>query len=376
MPGSATNDIHETEALVPPQLPSFLANVFNLKPIVGNPSSEEVKLVHEAVRALNNFLHMPELRDTDLPTELSQHLFDIQMTCHRQKYPTSVLPNDAVYNPPTLPAYIPTDLRPIVGPPSNAEISSVHGALRMSESFANVPSIFDPDLHAQLSQHLFDIQLARHVQRSILKRMTSALPASHSQTTPHRSPGDTGANSEPVIQGSPSVAVDQSTESTEIQNPPPEQPYLTNEVTSHQNLRENDEPRRATEIMTEIRDTLKNVTQILVGTQNSLARGFNSSAVHGSYNWDGISHDLGAHSLINEHGEVPEMHDLPTFKVTGNLGQPSLTLDNFTENQLARYLQFYSVGEEMIDEGEELKIKPGMINDARALLSRRLSLNR
>ncbi|CAE6469452.1 unnamed protein product [Rhizoctonia solani] len=165
-------DSHET-SLIPPQLPPFLANVFNLKPILppflanvfnlkpilGNPSPDEVKVVHEAVRALNNFLHAPELRDTDLSIELSQHLFDVQMACHRQKYPTTVLPTDVVYDPPNLPTYIPVELKSVTGPPSNAEVASVHTALRISESFANEPSIFDPDLHVQLSQHLFDIQL-------------------------------------------------------------------------------------------------------------------------------------------------------------------------------------------------------------------------
>ncbi|KEP50555.1 hypothetical protein V565_077980 [Rhizoctonia solani 123E] len=151
MTESGTSDSHAAVPLAPPQLPPFLASVFDLKPILGNPSRGEVKLVHEAVRALNNFLHAPELRDTDLPIELSQHLFDIQMTCHRHKYPISVLPNDVIYDPPTLPTYIPVKLKPVAGPPSNEEIASVHTALRISESFANVPSIFAPDTHVQLS---------------------------------------------------------------------------------------------------------------------------------------------------------------------------------------------------------------------------------
>ncbi|KAG8726354.1 hypothetical protein FRC11_000324, partial [Ceratobasidium sp. 423] len=51
---SDTNRSNEATPLVPPELPPFLANVFNLKLIVGNPSREEVKLVHEAVRAMSN----------------------------------------------------------------------------------------------------------------------------------------------------------------------------------------------------------------------------------------------------------------------------------------------------------------------------------
>ncbi|CAE6527167.1 unnamed protein product [Rhizoctonia solani] len=74
-------------------------------------------------------------------------------------FTVGALPDDVVYDPPSLPAYIPVELKAVTGPPSNEEIASVHTALRISENFANVPSIFDPDLHVQLSQHLFDIQL-------------------------------------------------------------------------------------------------------------------------------------------------------------------------------------------------------------------------
>ncbi|KAJ1300483.1 hypothetical protein OPQ81_005297 [Rhizoctonia solani] len=133
---SSDNEIGQAR-LVPPQLPSILANVFKLRPIVGSPSPEEVKLVHEGLRALNNLSHSkcaplfvnftesltyrypsaPELRDTSLSTELSQYLFDIQMACHRQKYPVNVLPNDVVYTPPSPPNYISVQLKPITGFP-------------------------------------------------------------------------------------------------------------------------------------------------------------------------------------------------------------------------------------------------------------------
>ncbi|CAE6372257.1 unnamed protein product [Rhizoctonia solani] len=155
----STNNGDSTILLVPPQLPPFLASIFDLKPILGSPSPREVNLVHSAIRALNNVSQTPELRDTELSVELSQHLFDIQMAWHRQKHPVNVLPNEVVYDPPTLPGYIPLEPKSITGPPSSQEIAFVHTALRISQSFANVPSIFDPDLHAEISQHLFDIQL-------------------------------------------------------------------------------------------------------------------------------------------------------------------------------------------------------------------------
>ncbi|CUA67642.1 hypothetical protein RSOLAG22IIIB_07500 [Rhizoctonia solani] len=367
---SAANDSHEAIPLVPPQLPPFLASVFNLKPILSDPSREEVKLVHEAIRALNNFPQTSGLRNTDLSMELSQHLFDIQMVCHRQKYPTSALPNDVVYDPPTLPAYIPVELKPVNGPPSNEEVASVHTALRISESFANVPaSIFDPNLHVQLSQHLFDIQLARHIQRSIVKRLASVTSVAQRQTVLPNDPGDTNANS-----NTPPSTTSQIVETMETQNPPVDQSGTINQPISRHNPSASGELRKLSELMIEIRDTLKSGNRILVGTQNSLARGFNATSYHGDLNR--LTSDMGAHSLINDHGEVPEACNLPTFKYTGHCQKVSLAIDKLTDDELARYLRFYGIGEDMIEEGDSLKIKSGMQNDARAALSRRLFLNR
>ncbi|KAL5632045.1 hypothetical protein ACGC1H_000165 [Rhizoctonia solani] len=268
MTTSITNNSHADIPIVPPQLPPVLASVFDLKPILGNPSRGEVKLVHEAA---NLRPKAPDLRDTDLLIELSQHLFDIQMACHQQKYPTSVLPNDAVYDPPTLPVYIPVELKPVSGPPSNDEIASVHTALRISESFANVPSTFDPDVHVQLSQHLFDIQLARHVQRSIMKRSAPAI-SMHMDQDVHEGPSETDGNNNPKAHTSPAAVPHQVVQSTESQNAPLEQPSSSHEATSHENPRKTHEHYGPTEFIVQIRDKLEDITRILVGTQNSLAR--------------------------------------------------------------------------------------------------------
>ncbi|CAE7207576.1 unnamed protein product [Rhizoctonia solani] len=378
---SAVNNSHDAVSLVPPELPPFLANMFNLKPILGNPSPDEVKVVHEAVRTLNNLLHTPELRNTDLSIELSQHLFDVQMACHRQKYPATVLPTDVVYDPPNLPTYIPIGLKSVTGPPSNAEIASVHAALRISESFANVPSIFDPDLHVQLSQHLFDIQLARHVQRSIMKRAAPATSALQNQTISQSPLGDLNTKFTPRTHISV-TAIPQVTESIETQHATLEQPNPPNTDGTHHNPNESNEPHETTDrsIMIEIRDALKNVNRLLVGTQNSLARGFNSSSIQcrPGYGSATSSHNLGAHSLINDRGEIPETYNLPTFALsdTGLPGKVGFSVDTLAENILARYLRFYNIGEEVIEEGEELKIKSDMLDEARRLLSGRLFLNR
>lgn len=47
---------YHVNVLVPPRLPPFLATLFDLKPISGSPSTEEVKLVHAAIRTLSTLL--------------------------------------------------------------------------------------------------------------------------------------------------------------------------------------------------------------------------------------------------------------------------------------------------------------------------------
>ncbi|KDN38372.1 hypothetical protein RSAG8_09576, partial [Rhizoctonia solani AG-8 WAC10335] len=211
--------------------------------------------------------------------------------------------------------------------------------------------------------------VTRHVQRSIIKRTAPAISVAQNQTASYRDPGDTNAN-----HTSPS-ATPQVTESTEAQHPPLGQSSSADEATSHPNPNESGELRRVSELMIEIRDTLKCGNRILVGTQNSLARGFNATSYHGS-SIGGLSSDLGAHSLINDDGEAPETYDLPTFKFAGNCQSVSLAIEKLTEDELARYLRFYNLGKEMIEEGEDLKIKSDMMDGARAALSRRLFLNR
>ncbi|CAE6395213.1 unnamed protein product [Rhizoctonia solani] len=309
----------------------------------------------------------PELGDPELSAELSQYLFDIQMACHHQKHPVTVLPNEAVYDPPNLPSYVPVELKSVTGPPSNKESSSVHTALRILESFANVPSIFDPDVHAELSQHLFDIQLARHVQRSVMKQFKSTPPTSKPSAS-HEAKDASDCSGRHETPETPSL---ETTGSTEPQPLVVEEPNPPEEVPSRPKSGEIGDLSRTNELIVELKESITNMTRVLVGTQNSLARGLNSSARRGPTSRPAF--DLGAHSLINDHGEMPEAYNLPTFKNGGYT--VSFPLADLTEDTLAQYLRFYGIGEEMIEEGEEIKIKTGMVEEAKALLSKRLFLN-
>lgn len=49
---SAMSDVY-----TPPKLPPYLANAFNMKPVVGIPTDDEVKLIHAVIRAAENASH-------------------------------------------------------------------------------------------------------------------------------------------------------------------------------------------------------------------------------------------------------------------------------------------------------------------------------
>ncbi|CAE6473741.1 unnamed protein product [Rhizoctonia solani] len=154
--------------LTPPQLPTFLSDTYTLRPIIGKPKEEEVKVIHAAIRGLNSISHLPSLYSPDLAMQLSQHLFDAQMAVYRANHsfdPLSGTPGRerSVYTPPTLPPDVPSSLNRIVGAPSDEEMMSIQSVVRYVESLSYNPQRFDANLSMQLSQHLFDLQLARHL---------------------------------------------------------------------------------------------------------------------------------------------------------------------------------------------------------------------
>ncbi|KAH7335855.1 hypothetical protein B0J17DRAFT_668134 [Rhizoctonia solani] len=70
------------------------------------------------------------------------------------------------YTPPILPAHVSVHLELVTGTPSEEEVVKVQDAIRSYQQFSNVPSMFDPRVNMELSQHLFDIDMARYTQRA------------------------------------------------------------------------------------------------------------------------------------------------------------------------------------------------------------------
>ncbi|KAF8600144.1 hypothetical protein BDV93DRAFT_286225 [Ceratobasidium sp. AG-I] len=142
----------------PPELPTYLSNTFTLKPVIGVPTDEEVKLIHSVIRAVENASHVPALFNPALSADLAHHLFEVQMARYKSKYTFPIF-SDITYTPPEVPSHMNILLEPVVIAPSDDQIRSAQAAFRFAEGMASVPSMYDADLSMQLSQHLFDLQL-------------------------------------------------------------------------------------------------------------------------------------------------------------------------------------------------------------------------
>ncbi|KDN40476.1 hypothetical protein RSAG8_08096, partial [Rhizoctonia solani AG-8 WAC10335] len=152
-----------SQVCYPPELPAYLKNVHDLKPIAGVPGDAEIIEIHSVIHAANRVSGVPGMHDPRLFMKLADHLFNAQMARYRSKYSLITFPSGATYTPPVLPAHVSVNLEPVAGAPSDEEIIGVQDAVRAYERFSGVAPMFDPHVHMELSQHLFDIQMARHM---------------------------------------------------------------------------------------------------------------------------------------------------------------------------------------------------------------------
>ncbi|CAE6418489.1 unnamed protein product [Rhizoctonia solani] len=157
----------------PPELPTYLKNVCDLKPILGVPSDAEVIGVHDVILAASRASGIRGMHDTDLFMKLADHLFNAQMARYRSRYSLVTFPSDATYTPPTMPAHVTGTLEPVLGAPSDDDIVKVQDALQTYQEFRRIPSMFDAHTNMELSQHLFNLQMARYM------RLAGETPSSH-----------------------------------------------------------------------------------------------------------------------------------------------------------------------------------------------------
>ncbi|CAE7050912.1 unnamed protein product [Rhizoctonia solani] len=175
----------------PPELPAYLKNIHDLKPIVGAPSDGEMIKIHDVLDAANRVSGVPGMHDPGLLMKLADHLFSTQMARYRSKYSLITFPSDATYTPPALPSHISISLEPISASPSDEEIMKVQDAVQSYQGLRKYPSMFDARINMELSQHLFDIQMARHMRQASESQPISQLAEAPEYRTPAVEQGTT-----------------------------------------------------------------------------------------------------------------------------------------------------------------------------------------
>ncbi|CAE6362924.1 unnamed protein product [Rhizoctonia solani] len=320
----------------PPELPSYLKNVHDLKPIVGVPSGDELVGIHSVIQAAVRASSIPGMHDAGLFTQLGDHLFSAQMgTCVSQQVHIVA---DATYTPPTLPAHVSTKLEPVSCAPTDEQVTKVHEAIRSYQKFSEIPSMFEPRVHADLSQHLFDIQMARYmIQESKRKPNMTQAPGpartferaidTTEEPVAHDASNNAGARPESpqistveirdILERSNAIAeranelsersnqlIERSNQLAEQSNRPVEKPDQSKDVVA---LRfnelltklvrffdqSNQLAKEAKKPMEELGDIFKTINKVLVRIQHSIIR-----------NNEGNTKDA-TRCLINEKGDMP-----------------------------------------------------------------------
>ncbi|KAJ1302473.1 hypothetical protein OPQ81_002791 [Rhizoctonia solani] len=338
----------------PPMLPTHLVTTYNLKPIVGHPKDEDIKLIHAAITAVNAEAQVPRLYNPDLLLQLSQHLFSVQMAIYKKDYPQFLSPADNTYVPPSLPAHIP-ELEPVGGSPSNEQLKAAQQAVRAADNLSTSP-LFDPDLNMKLSQHLFNLQFARYIQDSVLGRFGSKWE--ESKPAPSTTPGSLGDLSTPRINpdipAQPEVirtdVTDTATANNECST------LLGMEVQLEKGVND------IKKLMSESKGVLENMNRVLIAIQrNQVTAG----------EWDKYNY---AHvNPVNQQGVTAVECGLPQIRYHYYKCGYHI-LEHLKLSQMVGYLKFFNIGAELIEGDGEPQLKGGMEIQAESLILKELGL--
>ncbi|KEP49158.1 laminin domain protein [Rhizoctonia solani 123E] len=376
---------------IPPKLPSYLRNIHELKSITGIPSDAEMINIHTVIRVANQVVNVPEIYDPMLLAGLSEHLFDAQMvTSQHVSHPSE---QNSVYIPPPLPAHISIQLEPISGAPSDEQVAKTQDAIRLYHKCADISLMFDPQVHAELSQHLFDIQMAKYMARCVssqAKSMDKESGIAMSTNSIHAiKRGDGGCYSAgdniPSITGTSLAQSDDSAQvypDADIRDAL-EQSHRLAERANQLAERSNRLVEQSKQLVEQsnypvekLDSTLGKISRILVGIQHAIVRSHNGNMVSA------------LDCLVNGEGELPGvscMTDETSLNWLSSCyaGEPDchlpvvingVTQDLFIDNLwLGEFLCFYGIGKGLCENDKSTKLKDGKEADARERLGKYLS---
>ncbi|CAE7110351.1 unnamed protein product, partial [Rhizoctonia solani] len=348
--------------------------------------------------------------------ELGDHLFSAQMAVYRSKYTSLLVPDASIMRSSLI------TLESVSGTPSDEQVTKVQDAIRSYQKYSEIPSMFEPGVNAELSQHLFDIQLARYMHRAA-RRQPSMRPYVTSHLTsgslavsaPERSENDTvsannaetgdsvvttgshpidSAGIRDIFERSNQLAeranqllersnelIERSTQSFERNNQlieqsnlPAEQFAETTESPSTNSLserlgellgqlkqyfeRSNQLAEGAKTPMEQIGDTLKSINKVLVGLQHATVRSHKGNTHHA------------IRSLVNEKGDTPiESSWIYFFESTANLVRYNRGSDFYStaisDEQVMYLLRFYGIEGDFFEDSAKTRLLEEKRADAR-----------
>ncbi|EUC58360.1 laminin domain protein, putative [Rhizoctonia solani AG-3 Rhs1AP] len=416
------------QLFTPPELPSYLKNVYDLKPVVDVPSDDEVVGILAVIRVANQAVDVQDMGDPILLARLSEHLFNVQMAKYRSKY-LGIFPEDAIFKPPALPAHLSVYLTPVTGAPSEDEIIQVQSAIRSYQKYGSSPSMFDPRLDMELSQHLFDIQMARYTQRARQSHTSSSmsyeLPTSNPARKVQRSAdvaeelhaATNNAGSGSIVVDSNQLvhvlqdagicnAIEQSNRLAEQANQLAKRSNQlierSNQIAerSNQLVEQSGQPggqsnklfkkfnelferfnehleesnnlaEESTKPTERLGDALENINRVLVKIQHAIIRNHRGNTKNA------------LDCLVNERGEVPcisdavggwDLKSLSEERDNGTTKRIPILINDeehnlrFPDHMLGDFLCFYGIGEELCKRGTDNQLKTGMAGAARERL--------
>ncbi|EUC58608.1 laminin domain protein, putative, partial [Rhizoctonia solani AG-3 Rhs1AP] len=400
-----------SQVCCPPDLPAYLKSVYDLKPISGVPGDEEVIGIHAVIQVANRASTIPGMYDPGLLMELGGHLFSAQMAVYRSKYTSLMFLSDATYTPPTLPAHVSVNLVPISGAPSDEQVTQVQEAIRSYQKYSEIPSMFETRVSAELSQHLFDIQMARYMsrvaQRQSITNPHETIPqptwtratervmevAEESATHDTTNNAGTGAGfieshqlselgirdilersnqlaeranqlserSNQLIERSNQIT-EQSSQQIERSGSPVAQPQPSTDQLVNLSERFNEligrlsnHFERSNQMVEEYKkpveqlgDVLKTINKVLVGIQHAIVRNYKGNTKHA------------INCLINEKGDFPSEHlemNSQWSPTTANVLSFKVGTEYFstlpTDDWAINLLRFYNIGEELFEDREK-----------------------
>ncbi|CAE7200268.1 unnamed protein product [Rhizoctonia solani] len=250
-----------------------------------------------------------------------------------------------VYTPPSLPSHVPGTLHEVVGMPSDEEIKVVQGALRSLENLSSSPQPFDPDLSMRLSQHMFNLQLARY--------MHDSSEGNSAPETQLEAPNPVAPPDEPTPESFGSQVKERN---------------LPQERLEYDQLGQT--MKEIHEVMKDIQTTMKSTQDTAIESKDILKTLSRALALIQGHQCSVAAMDKWYHvykNPLNHEGVSASEYGLPQLRYGYYQDGPKYAI-HMCNDLMVRYLNFFGIGASLIEGGEQPKLIKGKYREAENLI--------